>query len=145
MDRIIDADGGFIRYPDLRSAVANKRISLEMTDPEVQLFRNLRRMTFTQLEHFDPMYPVAGNNAALAGMSASCRGSFSLKTTDTPTCRATCWAPTQTMSATSSRVSSSDAVSMSCWHEDYMTCLHMWQKTINSTTILCNNQIIMVM
>ncbi len=50
MDRIIDADGGFIHYPDLRLAV-DERISLEMTDPEVQLLRNLRRMTFTQLEH----------------------------------------------------------------------------------------------
>ena len=76
MDRIIDADGGFIRYPDLRSAVANKRISLEMTDPEVQLFRNLRRMTSAQLEHFDPMYPVAGNNAALAGNFGVVSGIF---------------------------------------------------------------------
>ena len=35
-----------------------------MTDPEVQLLCNLRRMTFAQLEHFDPMYPVAGNISA---------------------------------------------------------------------------------
>ena len=63
MNRIIDADGGFICYPDLCSAVA-ERISLEMTDPEVQVLRNLRRMTFAQLEFFDPMYPIPGYIAA---------------------------------------------------------------------------------
>ncbi len=56
MDCIIDADGGFIHYPDLCSTVA-KCISLEMTDPKVQLLRNLRRMAFAQLEHFDLMSP----------------------------------------------------------------------------------------
>ncbi len=61
-------------------------------------------------------------------MSASCRGFFSPKMTDTPTFCATCRAPTQTMSATSSRVGSSDAVSMSCQHDDYPTCLHMSAK-----------------
>ena len=60
MDHIFNADGRLIRYPDLRSAVA-ERISLEMTDTEVEVFRNLRRMTFSQLELFDPMYPVPGN------------------------------------------------------------------------------------
>ncbi len=28
-----------------------------MTDPEVQVFRNLRQMNFAQLEHFDPEDP----------------------------------------------------------------------------------------
>jgi hypothetical protein len=60
MDSIFDANGRFIRYPELRSAVA-ERISLEMTDPEVEEFRNLRQMTFSQLEHFDPMSPGPRN------------------------------------------------------------------------------------
>jgi hypothetical protein len=60
MDRIFNADGRLIRYPDLRSAVA-ERIFLEMTDPEVEVFHNLRWLTFSQLELFDLMYPVPGN------------------------------------------------------------------------------------
>jgi hypothetical protein len=56
MDRIIDPDGGINRYPDLRSALT-KSIYLEMTDPEVRVLRNLRRMNFAQLEHFDPKDP----------------------------------------------------------------------------------------
>ena len=56
MDRIIDPDGGINCYPDLRSALT-KSIYLEMTDPEIRVLRNLRRMNFAQLEHFDPKDP----------------------------------------------------------------------------------------
>ena len=49
-------------------------------------------------------------------MSASFRGFPPPKTIDTLTCRRDMSAPTQTMSATSSRVGSSDALSMSCRH-----------------------------
>ncbi len=64
MDHILDADGGFIRYHDLRSAVA-ERISLEMTDPEVWLLRNLRRMTVSEIKCFDPFAAVTGNISAV--------------------------------------------------------------------------------
>ncbi len=56
MDHIIEADGGIIRYPSMRSAIT-ERIFLEMTDPKVQVFRNLRQMNFAQLKHFDPEDP----------------------------------------------------------------------------------------
>ena len=52
----------------------------------------------------------------------------------------TCWRcvtdTTQTMSATLHLVGSSDAVSVSCRHDNLLTCLHMWGKNTKSTTIL---------
>jgi hypothetical protein len=55
-------------------------------------------------------------------MSASCRGFFPPKTTDMPTCWRHVANTTQTMSATLHRVGSSDAVSVSCRHDDLPTC-----------------------
>ncbi len=75
-------------------------------------------------------------------MSASCRGFFPPKTTDMLTCRRHVADMTQTMSATLHRVGSSDAVSVSCRHDDLPTCRRrVRKKTTNITTILCNNQI----
>jgi hypothetical protein len=63
------------------------------------------------------------NVGVVSGISPS-------KTTDMPTCRATCRHVGADMSATSSLVGSSDAVSMSCRHDDYPTCLHMLAKKL---------------
>ena len=61
MNDIIDGSSGSFRYrySDVRSAIA-ERISLDMRDPEIDMFqpRNLRQMTFDELERFDPMRPM---------------------------------------------------------------------------------------
>ena len=55
-------------------------------------------------------------------MSASCQGFPPPKMTDTSTCQATWRHVGANMLATLSLVGSSDAVSMSCRHDDYPTC-----------------------
>jgi hypothetical protein len=67
-----------------------------------------------------PMDTVAV--AAWLVMSASCRVFPPPKTTDMPTCQHHVADTTQTMSATLHRVGSSDAVSVSCRHDDLPTC-----------------------
>ncbi len=57
-------------------------------------------------------------------MSASCREFPPPKTTDMPTCQCHVADTTQTMSATWHRVGSSDAVSVSCRHDNLPTCRH---------------------
>ena len=75
-------------------------------------------------------------------MSASCREFFPPKPMSAPTCRRHVADTTQTMSATLHHVGSSDAVSVSCRHDDMPSCRHrVGKKTTNSTTILCNNQL----
>jgi len=70
-------------------------------------------------------------------MSASCRGFPPPKTTDMPTCRRCVADTTQILLATLHRVGLSDAVLVSCRHDNLPTCR---QKTTKSTTILCNNR-----
>ena len=65
-------------------------------------------------------------------MSASCRGFFPPKTTDMPTCRRCVADTTQTMSATLPSVGSSDAVFVSCRHDNLPTCR---QETTKSTIV----------
>jgi hypothetical protein len=55
-------------------------------------------------------------------MSASCRQFFSPKTMSAPTCQRHVAVMSAPMSATFSRVGSSDAVSVSCRHDDLPTC-----------------------
>ena len=66
----------------------------------------------------------------LAGNVGVVSGIFFPQTTDTPTCHRTCRCVGADMSATSSLVGSSDAVSMLCRHDDYPTCLHMPAKKL---------------
>ena len=68
--------------------------------------------------------------AALAANVGVVSGIFPPQTTDAPTCRRTCWRVGVDMLVTSSLVSSSDAMSMSCRHDNYPTCLHMLAKKL---------------
>jgi hypothetical protein len=73
------------------------------------------------------------NEAVLIYLGWKCRhrvGDFFSKTTDTPTCCVTCRRVGANMSGTLSLVGSSDAVSMSCWHDNYPACLHMSAKKL---------------
>ena len=58
----------------------------------------------------------------LAGNVGVVLGIFPPKTTDTPTCCVTCRRVGTNMLATLSLVGFSDAVMMSCRHDDYPTC-----------------------
>ena len=68
----------------------------------------------------------------LAGNVGVVLGIFPPKTTDMPTCQRCVADTTQTMLATLSSVGSSDAVPVSCWHDNLPTCR---QKTTKSTIV----------
>ncbi len=72
--------------------------------------------------------PTRWHKDSLAGNVGVVSGIFPPKTTDMPTCRRCVPDTTQTMSATLHRVGSSDAVSVSCRHDDLPKSLHMSAK-----------------
>jgi hypothetical protein len=60
MDDLLDPASGSVGYRDICSAKA-AGIRSEMRDPELDTFRNLRRMTADKIEHFDPIRPMLGD------------------------------------------------------------------------------------
>jgi hypothetical protein len=62
MDYLLDSAGGSVTYHGIRSDVA-KEIHLEMRDPEVDAFRNLRRMKDPyKIMRFNPIFPYLGDS-----------------------------------------------------------------------------------
>jgi hypothetical protein len=88
------------------------------TRPEL---REIKRCPLCQFD--EGPTKIAPDVQARLEMLATCRRFETPQPTDMPTCRRHVGDTTQTMSATWHRVGSSDAVSVSCQHDNLPTCL----------------------